>query len=136
MVDLGLHGAERRADLAGDLLVGEAVDVAQQQRLDELRVVLSMVSIASSRSSRVPAMTLVVRGSGRSIAACSVGSWGVACLFIRRYVERALFMATTCSQVVNRPRPFHDPILAATLISASWQASSASGRWGSTLDRR
>ena len=39
MVDLGLDGAERGSHLRGDLLVGEAVDVAQQQRLDVLRVV-------------------------------------------------------------------------------------------------
>ena len=39
VVDLRLHGAERRADQRGDLVVGQPVDVAQQQRLDELRVV-------------------------------------------------------------------------------------------------
>ena len=50
-----------------------------------------------------------------------------AWFFIRRYVERAEFTATTCIQVVNRPRPSQEPILLAMLISASWQASSASG---------
>ena len=50
----------------------------------------------------------------------------MAWFFIRRYVERAELTATTCSHVVNRPRPFQVPILPATLISASWQASSAS----------
>lgn len=50
-----------------------------------------------------------------------------AWFFIRRYVDRAELTATTCSQVVNRPRPPQEPILAATFINASWQASSASG---------
>ena len=51
----------------------------------------------------------------------------MAWFFIRRYVDRAELTATTCSQVVKRPRWFHVPIFWATLISASWQASSASG---------
>ena len=75
----------------------------------------------------MPAITLVVRGSGLCIAATPVGSAATAWFFIRRYVDRAEFIATTCSQVVNRPVPFHEPILLATLIIASWQASSASG---------
>ncbi len=69
-------------------------------------------------------MTLVVRGSGRSTCSASAA---MACRFIRRYADREALSATTCSQVVNRPRRFHEPILLATLISASWQASSASG---------
>ena len=55
------------------------------------------------------------------------GSVAMAWFFIRRYVDRAEFTATTCSQVVNRPCSFQLPIFLATLISASWQASSASG---------
>ena len=51
----------------------------------------------------------------------------IAWFFIRRYVVRALLTATTCIQVVKRPRPPQEPILFAMLISASWQASSASG---------
>ena len=74
----------------------------------------------------MPAMTLVVRGSGLCIASCASGSAATAWFFIRRYVDRAELTATTCSQVVKRPRPFQVPILAATLINASWQASSAS----------
>ena len=50
----------------------------------------------------------------------------MAWFFSLRYVVRALLSATTCSQVVKRPRPFHEPILVATLSSASWQASSES----------
>ena len=56
-----------------------------------------------------------------------MGSAATAWFLIRRYVERAELTATTCSQVVNRPVPCQEPILVATLISASWQASSASG---------
>ena len=73
----------------------------------------------------MPAMTLVVRGSGRSWAPSSK-SVGVARFFSRRYVVRALLTDTMCSHVVNRPRPPHEPILVATLSIASWQASSAS----------
>ena len=58
-------------------------------------------------------MTLVVRGSGRSSGPTSRGSAAVAWFFIRRYVERALFTATTCIHVVNRPRPPQLSILAA-----------------------
>ena len=45
---------------------------------------------------------------------------------------RALLTATTCIQVVKRPCLPQEPILLAMLISASWQASSASGVYGST----
>ena len=34
----------------------------------------------------------------------------MAWFFIRRYVDRAEFTATTCSHVVNRPRWFQVPI--------------------------
>src|SRR5215218_2006876 len=74
-------------------------------------------------------MTLVVRGSGFSSGRTSLE---IAWFFIRRYVVRALLPATTCVQVVKRPCRPHDPILLEMLISASWQASSASGVYGST----
>ena len=73
----------------------------------------------------MPAMTLVVRGSGLSSERVADAA-AIAWFFSRRYVERAELTATACIQVVNRPLPCHEPILLAMLISASWQASSAS----------
>ena len=79
----------------------------------------------------MPAMTLVVRGSGLSIvsglrAACAVR-------FSLRYVERAEFAATEWTQVETLLRPEYVPILVAMFSSASWAASSASAEYGSTL---
>ena len=37
----------------------------------------------------------------------------MAWFFIRRYVDRAEFTATTCSHVVNRPRWFQDVVVKA-----------------------
>ncbi len=85
---------------------------------------LPTTSSASSRSSRLPAITLVVRGS----ACTGISSEGrsAARRLRLRYVDRALLEATACSQVVNLLRPPKLPIFVATSSSASWAASSAS----------
>ncbi len=85
---------------------------------------MPIVSSASSRSRRLPAITLVVRGSGL-VGSSSVGRSALRRLRVR-YVDRALLEATACSQVVNLLRPAKPPILVATSSSASWVASSAS----------
>ena len=81
-------------------------------------------SSASRKSRRLPAITLVVRGSA-AVGRLSVGSSAERRLRAR-YVERALLDATTCSQVVKRLRPPNVLIRVATSRRASCAASSAS----------
>ncbi len=66
----------------------------------------------------MPAITLVVRGSGRSSWSGLCAAW--ARRFSLRYVDRAEFAATECTQVEKLLRPEYVSILVAMLISASW----------------
>ena len=96
-------------------------------------------ALSAAPGSRLPGMAIEDKGAWRK-SSYSGGSGSSDCVevaFVANEVgvrdskntegPTLAFPATTCSQVVKRPRWFQVPILSATLISASWQASSASG---------
>ena len=90
VVDLRLDVPSGAPTCVGDLLVGQPVDVAQQQRLDELRV-LALQRL--HRLEQVEAGAGDDAGGARvgplASAATSCGSAAIAWFFIRRYVDRA-----------------------------------------------
>lgn len=78
----GLDRAEGRTELAGDLVVRQLAQIAQHERLDQRRMRLLQVLQRLEEIDRDPAITLVVRGSGRA------GSSETACSAARRLRER------------------------------------------------